>query len=113
MARPKSEHGRRVHVNVMLSEAEAALVDSVRGGVARGPWMREAAIEAARRRPGIPEPGKRDSGTPERGGKRDSGIPASRNGAGAAECPPHPKGRVLKGLCGTCGRAVLPGEKVA
>lgn len=29
-----------------------------------------------------------------------------------AQCPPHPKRRVLKGLCGLCGRAVLD-EKVA
>lgn len=48
MPRPKSPDGRRVHENVMLSEAEAALIDLVRGQVKRGPWIREAALEAAR-----------------------------------------------------------------
>jgi hypothetical protein len=49
MARPKSQDGRRVHVNIKLSEAEAAAIDAIRGNLERGPWMRQVALEAARR----------------------------------------------------------------
>lgn len=49
MGRPKNPDGRRNHENVMLSDAERDLIDSVRGDVKRGPWIRQAAVEAARR----------------------------------------------------------------
>jgi hypothetical protein len=49
MPRPKSPDGRRNHVNIKLSDAEAEAVDAVRGALERGPWMREAALEAAHR----------------------------------------------------------------
>jgi hypothetical protein len=58
MGRPESPEGRRVPVSFKLSESEAALVDSVRGDTERGPWVRQAALDAARRirDTGIPEP---------------------------------------------------------
>jgi hypothetical protein len=49
MARKPTPDGRRVHENIRLSEPEAALIDAVRGTTARGPWMRQAALEVARR----------------------------------------------------------------
>ena len=56
MGRPESPEGRRVPVSFKLSEAEAALVDSARGDLERGPWMRQAALDAAKGNTGIPEP---------------------------------------------------------
>lgn len=38
-------------------------------------------------------------------------MPVVRDAAGTV-CPPHPRRRVMKGLCGACGRNVN-GEKVA
>lgn len=49
MPRKPTPDGRRVHVNIRVSEPEAALLDSVRGQLSRGPWMRAAALEAAHR----------------------------------------------------------------
>lgn len=49
MPRKPTRDGRRVHINIRVSEPEAALLDSVRGGLRRGPWMREAALGAAHR----------------------------------------------------------------
>lgn len=69
---------RTVTVTVRLTGAEAADVDRARGAQARADWIRGTALEAAR--PQRREPGK--------------------------ACPPHPKRRVLKGLCGACGRYV-------
>lgn len=53
MPRKPSPDGRRVHVNVMLSEPEEKLFDSVRGSAKLGPWIREAALEVARRQAGV------------------------------------------------------------
>lgn len=51
MPRHPSPDGRRVHMNVKFSEAEAALVDAARGSRDRGAWLRGVALEAL----GIPE----------------------------------------------------------
>jgi hypothetical protein len=51
MARQESPDGRRVHMNVRFSEAEAALVDAARGSRDRGAWLRAVALAAL----GIPE----------------------------------------------------------
>lgn len=51
MARQESPDGRRVHMNVKFSEAEAALVDAARGNRDRGAWLRSVALAAL----GIPE----------------------------------------------------------
>lgn len=57
MPRKPTRDGRRVHINIRVSEPEAVLLDSVRGELRRGPWMREAALGAAHRmrNSGIPE----------------------------------------------------------
>ena len=51
MARQESPDGRRVHMNVKFSEAEAALVDAARGSSDRGAWLRTVTLAAL----GIPE----------------------------------------------------------
>ena len=49
MARPKTPDGRRVPVSFKLTEAEAAMIDSLRGGTKRSVWLRDAALQAARK----------------------------------------------------------------
>ena len=44
MARQPTPDGRRVHMNVKFSEAEAAAVDEARGDAERGTWLRETAL---------------------------------------------------------------------
>lgn len=51
MPRKPTPDGRRVHMNVKFSEAEAALVDAARGNADRGAWLRGIALAAI----GIPE----------------------------------------------------------
>ena len=96
---------------IKLSDAEQELLNSARGDVPLRTWMREAALSAARHgNPGIPQPASRDSGIPEPGrrpaGPRPARKPRAAEFREPASCPPHPKARVLKGLCGACGRQV-------
>jgi hypothetical protein len=58
MARPRTPDGRRVPVSFKLTDAEAELVDSLRGETERSVWLRDIAMAAARE--------KRDSGMRER-----------------------------------------------
>ena len=44
MARQPTPDGRRVHMNVKFSEAEAAAVDEARGETERGVWLRETVL---------------------------------------------------------------------
>lgn len=120
MARPQSPDGHRIHVNIKLSDAEAAAIDAARGTTERGPWMREAALAVARRDPGIPR--LTNFGTSVKPGtvtavsvrREDGEIKVSAASAvnvtpgepAPKTCPPHPKARVNKGLCGACGRNV-------
>lgn len=48
MGRPRSPDGRRVPVSFKLTEAEAGLVDSLRGETEQSVWLRDAALAAAR-----------------------------------------------------------------
>ena len=48
MSRPKSPDGRRVAMSARFSESESAEIDAARGGVERSPWLRAAALAAAR-----------------------------------------------------------------
>lgn len=54
MGRKPTPDGRRVPVSFKLTEAEAALIDSLRGETERGVWLRQAAVAVAH--------GRRDSG---------------------------------------------------
>ncbi len=83
MADAKPSAARSVTVTVRLSETEAAEVDAARGTFGREAWMRAAVLAAARER------------AAQQKAKRDPKA-----------CPPHPKRRVIRGLCGACGRAV-------
>jgi hypothetical protein len=49
MARPRTPDGRRVPVSFKLTDAEAELVDSLRGETERSVWLRDIAIAAARK----------------------------------------------------------------
>lgn len=90
MPRPPSPDGHRNHENVMLSDAERDLIDSVRGDLKRGPWIRQAALQVAR---GELVP-------------KNSGIQESPAGDARESACPHPAARVHKGLCGACGTYV-------
>jgi hypothetical protein len=110
MSRPKSPDGHRHHVNIKLSDAEAAAIDAVRGNLERGPWMRHAALSVASRNPGIPEPKRgQKAAVPAPQPRFDPGSPPpqpkARPAAAQGNCP-HPKARINKGLCGACGTYV-------
>lgn len=79
----KPPAARNVIVPVRLTEAEAAEIDEARAGAKREWWIRTAALVVAREQ------------VAQRKAKRDPEA-----------CPPHPKRRVLRGLCGACGRQV-------
>lgn len=88
-------------MSARFTEAEATQIDEARGIDDRNTWLRRAALAAAeRQRPPV--------------ASLDRQAEAVRQNRAAAQgdCPPHPKARVHKGLCGACGRAV-GGEKVA
>jgi hypothetical protein len=93
MARPKSPEGggKDVVISARFTAGEAAEIDAARGAAERSPWLRATALAAAR-------------------GTLDA--PAARPAGAGKLCPPHPRPRVHKNLCGRCGHAVLPGEKV-
>lgn len=78
-------------ISARFTAAEAAEIDAARGAAERSPWLRATVLAAAR-------------GT--------AGAPGRAQGKGVGQCPPHPRARVHKGLCGACGRAVLD-ERVA
>jgi len=119
MARPRKPDGRRVHENVMLSEAEAAVIDAARGDVKRGPWIRQAALDAARREPaavsisgvrvGLTVDPRQPPGTVSVISPGEE-VTQVRSFSLAPkpepeECP-HPRARILRGLCNACGRYV-------
>lgn len=79
--------GRHVTVNVRLTSAEAAAVDRARGTSKRETFLRAAGLAVARAQAAEKKPGFLE-------------VPEPK------ACPPHPKRRVLRGLCGACGRNV-------
>lgn len=88
MTREPSGTGRHVSVTVRLTGAEAAEVDRARGTSRRETFLRAAGLAVARAQAGawkaaalveVPEP---------------------------KGCPPHPRRRVIRGLCGRCGRSI-------
>lgn len=97
MAREKSPEGRRVPVSFKLTDAEAGLVDAARGALERGPWMRQAALEAAKGNTGTAKP--------------DTGIPGTPRGTRQRDpktCK-HKGLRLAKGVCPDCSTwAVRP-----
>jgi hypothetical protein len=93
VTREPSGAGRHVTVTVRLTAAEAASIDKARGNSKRETFLRAAGLASARalaaeRKAGLVE------------------VPEPKG------CPPHPKRRVVKALCGACGRNVGD-EKVA
>jgi len=125
MSRPESPAGRRVHMNVRFSEAEAALVDAARGAGERGAWLRGVALAAL----GIPEslnaagfgipvivsgrpPGTVTAVSAGRGADGKARVSAASAVNVSADAPAprprkcrHPKVRV-KGVCPECAEYV-------
>lgn len=79
--------GRHVTVTVRLTGAEAAELDRARGTSRRETFLRAAGIAAARAQARTRKAGLVEVPEPE-------------------GCPPHPRRRVIRGLCGRCGRSV-------
>lgn len=94
MARTKTPDGRRVHMNVKFSEAEAELIDAARGIEDRGTWLRRAALAAAERQ-------RQPAGTID----RQAAAVRENLAAAQGDCP-HPPARINKGLCSACGTYV-------
>ncbi len=77
----------RIPITVRLPEPIAAAVDAARGGQTRTAWVEEAIYAAlAEAKQAVPT--------------------ASRKREAGDTCPPHPKGRVIKGFCYRCGSLV-------
>jgi hypothetical protein len=94
MPRKKSPEGKRVPMSARFSESDAAAIDEARGHEERGVWIRRAVLAAVeRQRP------------PEGATDRAAQAVAENLAAARGDCP-HPKARVLKGLCGACGTNV-------
>lgn len=113
MGRKKLDNGRRVAVSARISEQHAEAIDAERGTRTRSSWLADL-IAGHFSKP--PEPPQRmpartlsapvtyqDAPSPS-GVSVPSATPVAR--AGPDECPPHPKGRITKGLCGACGTNV-------
>jgi hypothetical protein len=91
MARTKTRDGKRVGISSKFSELEAAEIDAARGGMQRGPWLRQAALAAARG---------------DRGPAAREDLPEPVYfGESAPDCR-HPSGRVEDGVCQDCGQDV-------
>lgn len=80
--------GRHVTMTVRLTSAEAAEIDRARGTSRRETFLRAVGLAAAR------------ALAAERKAARLVEVPEPKG------CPPHPKRRVIKALCGACGRNV-------
>lgn len=87
MPQEPSGTGRHVTVTVRLTGAEAAQLDRARGTSKRETFLRVAGLAAARAKVAEKKPGFIE-------------VPEPK------ACPPHPRRRVLRGLCGACGRNV-------
>lgn len=106
MARTKTPDGKRVGISAKFSEPEAAEIDAARGGMQRGPWLRLAALAAARDgQPGNRGPAVR-ADSPDPGYVRwaPSG-PVYADDAPAPDCR-HPSGSVEDNVCRDCGNEV-------
>lgn len=124
MSRKPTPDGRRVHMNVKFSEAEAALIDAARGETDRGAWLRGTALAAL----GIPEsrtvsvggievplvvserqaPGtmtavsaRRENGKLKMSGATVTGIAPDEPGSPPKSCK-HKGLRMAKGVCPDC-----------
>jgi len=124
MPRSRTKDGRRVIVTARLSETEAEAIDAARGKQPRSEWLQSAIQQALafserpdparprRAAPRKPTEAEKDAArivTRRMTGAEMPAVPAAEPSRGqdrASECPPHPKGRVLKGLCGACGTHV-------
>jgi hypothetical protein len=103
VGRRSSADGRRVTLAVKVSEGTAAAVDEARGELSRSAWL-HAVLSATL---GVPDAGvaglaAAHGSSPERRAPARAAEPA----APAADGCPHPRARVLKGLCYACGAGV-------
>lgn len=73
-------------IPVRVSESMAEAIDAARGSVGRSPWFEKLAAEVLGET--VHE-------------KAKPGISRTQD---SADCPPHPKGRVIKGFCYRCGK---------
>jgi hypothetical protein len=92
MAGKPTPDGRRVHMNVKLSESEAAVIDAARGTTARGTWLREAALAVANGMAPKAHGGRDDTRSRSRGQAQDvaqDGIPGE---CSAGDAVPSPAG---------------------
>jgi hypothetical protein len=99
--------GRRVALSTRVSEDMAAQVDRARGSLTRSAWVEQAireALFADSKMPGTRSPsGPRPPGRVQAPATVISRRPSARR---QADCP-HPRARVVKGLCGACGTGGL------
>jgi hypothetical protein len=129
MGRTPTPDGKRNGWSVKLSDAKSGRADELRGAVPRALWL-EALIDAAIASAGGGTVPHVDFSTPtgnpqvevQRGRPARDGAARNPSAPKVAPvafrepaergCPPHPKARVIKGLCRACGRQV-GSEKVA
>ena len=125
MTRTRTEAGKRCSVGLKVSEAVFAAIEAARGETPRALWL-EGLIDAELARvAGLPRVAAR---LPQRRAPRPSAAgsagtvtfqppgedpvvtaevpPAPRRSAKAKGGCPHPKARIVKGLCGACGTNV-------
>ena len=107
--------GRRITVSAKVSEDDAALIDArcAASGLTRSAWLQSLVAASlagvAEGRPVLRMRVRADPGMP--AGTAALASPGRHavavTGLGSAECPPHPKARVIKGMCGACGTGGL------
>ena len=114
MARRKTPDGRRNGISAKFSDAELAEILTAAGGTPPGTWLREASLSVARGKEARHT--RRDAArqaNPSLRKKPDAAVDAAI--AEDDERPflplvredcPHPKARILKGLCRVCGTYV-------
>jgi hypothetical protein len=100
--------GKRVTIAVKVSESDAARIDAQRGDLSRSRWMQEAirgrlgCLPVVTVSPGVAVLAGRQAPFAD---PVISAVPESLARITPAPCP-HPKARILKGLCNACGTNV-------
>jgi hypothetical protein len=73
-------------IGIRVSETVAEAIDAARGGMSRAAWVEDLIGPAL----GITVNGNSN--------------PEKKRNTESDTCPPHPRGRVVKGFCYRCGR---------
>lgn len=112
MGRKKLDDGKRVTISAKVSEADIARIDGARGDLTRSAWVQRAigvvlgTVPLSAALPGVSPDAPRTKPSRPRRVVTAAALAQDRaRDQRESDCP-HPKARIIKGLCNACGTYV-------